>query len=123
MTTRQLKILQHSIGVDQYGRIPRGWDHFTRNFFCAGDGCDTDPDCNALVSLGFMGIYPKRGDCTDYFVTEAGKKAVADQSPNPPKRTKGQERYREWLNVSDVFPDWTFGDWLKNRVKLKESER
>jgi len=25
MTPRQIEILQHSLGVDQYGRTPKGW--------------------------------------------------------------------------------------------------
>lgn len=115
MTHSQLEILQHSLGVDIYGRIPEGFDYFTRNYFCSGEGCDTNPDCLALVNLGFMGVYPKSGNCLDYYVTPAGVKAIAEQSPNPPKLTAGQKRYREWLNIADAYPDGTFGDWLKRK--------
>ena len=100
MTSHQLKILQHTLGVDQYGR---GQQY--RNYFCAGDGCDTDPHCKALVEMGFMGVYPKRKfceNCTDYYVTEAGKKAMALESPYPPTLTPGQKRYRHWLNMGTI---------------------
>ena len=117
MTPNQLQILQHSLGLDQYGQ-----GRMYRNYFCSGDGCDPDPHCKALVELGFMGIYRKRAfceNCTDYYVTEAGKKAMIAESPAPPKLTPGQKRYREWLECADCFPDWTFGDYLKNRKKLQ----
>jgi len=35
MTTRQLEILQHTLGVDQYGQTPKGYTPYTRNHFCA----------------------------------------------------------------------------------------
>lgn len=111
MTTSQLEIIQHSLGVDQYGQGPR-----YRNFFDAGDrDCQT---CNELVDIGYMqrhrstAVFPGH----NFSVTDAGIKAMLAESPKPPKLTPGQKRYREWLNVADCFPDWTFRDWLKKRV-------
>ncbi len=116
MTTAQLHILQHSLGVDQYGRGSEN-----RNHFCAG-GADEDI-CKELIALGYM----KQHHTTEVFpyfncsVTEEGKKAMRRESPPPPKLTAGQVRYREWLRVADVFPDWDFGDWLKHRKGLDET--
>jgi hypothetical protein len=124
LTARQLEILQHALGVDEYGRSPKGanlsYDGFCRNFFCAG-GKDEDI-CRELVEMGYMRqratteVYP-------YFncsVTDAGQKAMREESPKPPKLTPGQKRYKEWLEVADCFPDWSFGDWLKHRREVAQ---
>jgi len=115
MTPAQLHILQHSLGVDQYGR---GQQY--RNHFCAG-GKDRDT-CRELVAVGYMTEH-KASDLTGgdplFTVTQEGRRAMAEASPKPPKLTPGQVRYRDWLKVSDCFPDWGFGDWLKNRKKLQ----
>ena len=110
MNPEQLQILQHSLGVDQYGH---GQQY--RNHFCAG-GAD-EAICRELVAMGYMRRHPTMGwlPCFDYSVTEEGKAAMRKESPKPPKLTAGQKRYREWLRVSDVFPDMTFGDWLKRK--------
>ena len=68
MNQEQLHILQHSLGVDQYGQ----------------------------------------GE----IVTESGKAAVRCESPKPPKLTRSQKRYREFLNEDCGA---SFGEWLKWR--------
>jgi hypothetical protein len=47
LTTRQLEVLQHALGLDEYGR-----GEMYRNHFCAG-GADEDI-CRSLVELGYM---------------------------------------------------------------------
>lgn len=112
LTPAQLEILQHSLGVDQYGQ-----GAMYRNHFIAGE--DDAQVCRALVALGMMREYPPSeltGGDPLFLVTKAGKSAVREYSPKPPKLTAAQQRYREWLKVSDVYPDWDFGDWLRHRM-------
>lgn len=109
LTARQLEILQHSLGVDEYGR---GQQY--RNFFCAGEG-DEDV-CRELIALGFMRqhrtteVYPYL-NCS---VTNEGRRAMFACSPKPPRLTRAQRRYQEWLRIADVY-DITFGEWLKRQ--------
>ncbi len=105
LTPRQLEILQHSLGVDQYGH-----GRMYRNHFCAGGG-DVDI-CRSLVELGYMREHRTTELFPDYncSVTEAGKEAVRQQSPKPPKLTRSQQRYREFLHADTGY---SFGEWLK----------
>lgn len=105
---RRLHVLQHSLGVDQYGRGQQYRDHF-----CAGPGHTDYETCCGLVADGLM----TRRDClpvvggTMFYVTRAGRRWMAENSPAPPKLTRSQQRYRDWLAA-----DWsslTFGEWIK----------
>jgi hypothetical protein len=104
MSPRQLEILQHSLGVDQYGQ-----GRMYRNHFCAGE--DDETICRELVALGYMKTFTRSYlpyyNCT---VTEAGKAAMLAQSPKPPKLTRGQERYRRFLRADSGL---SFREWLK----------
>ena len=124
MTPRQLEILQHALGVNEYGQIPRGFTEHTRNHFCAG-GKDEDI-CRELVALGFM----KQHETTKwmpYFncsVTPEGIQAVRRESPKAPKVTKARQRYMAYLDYTDCH-DCTFReflsiiktDWYKERCE------
>lgn len=106
-----LHILQHSLGVDQFGQ----GDHY-RNRFVTGEGSDDHPLCEALCAMGLMKVSEPRPSVFSgmdlFFVTEAGKRAMAENSPAPPKMTRAQKRYRAWL---DGPADWmTFGDYLRS---------
>lgn len=110
VTVKQLHILQHSIGADQYGRIVRGGG---RNHFVTGEGSRDHPHCVGLVAAGLMtrraGSAISGGD--DIFhVTDAGKSYVFTQSPPPPRLTPGQRRYQAFL---DADCDMRFGEWLR----------
>ncbi len=109
MTSGQLEILQHALGVDQYGR-----GQMYRNHFCAG-GADEDT-CRELVALGYMATFTRSYlpyyNCT---VTDAGKRAMITESPAPPKLTRGQQRYRKFLNADSGE---SFGDWLKQQARV-----
>lgn len=73
MNPEQLQILQHSLGVDQYGH---GQQY--RNHFCAG-GAD-EAICRELVAMGYMRRHPTMGwlPCFDYSVTEEGKPEASE---------------------------------------------
>jgi hypothetical protein len=104
MTPRQLEILQHALGVDEYGR-----GNMYRNHFCAGGG--DEAICRELVALGYMETFTRSYlpyyNCT---VTEAGKSAMREQSPKPPILTRGQQRYRRYLAADTGV---SFREWLK----------
>jgi hypothetical protein len=111
LTTRQLEILQHALGVDQYGQ-----GEMYRNHFCAGG--DDEATCRELVALGFMRLWsnadPNTGETPGFpyyncSVTESGKAAMLAQSPLAPKLTRSQERYRRFLNADSGM---SFKEWL-----------
>lgn len=114
LTPPQLQILQHTLGLDSYGRGPA-----YRNHFCAGTA--DEPDCRSLVLAGYMQRHPTT-EVFPYYncsATDAGRRAVREQSPPPPKLTRGQLRYREYLNIADPF-NGSFGEWLKWKAKQKK---
>ncbi|ARO22906.1 hypothetical protein TAL182_CH01093 [Rhizobium sp. TAL182] len=118
MEENQLHILQHSLGLDQYGR---GQMH--RNHFVTGAGSDDHAACMALVALGYMtrraNVQIYGGD--DLFhVTEVGKRAVIDASPAPPKLSAGQQRYLDYLDADSSL---SFGDWLKWKSRQRAEAR
>lgn len=96
----RLHILQHSLGLDEYGQ-----GRAYRNHFVTSPGTTDWPDCCALVDAGLMKRHPPStltggGYC--FTVTEAGRAHVTNHSPKPPKLTRSQKRYREYL-ASDSF--------------------
>ncbi|MDP9630038.1 UNVERIFIED_ORG: hypothetical protein J2W85_002099 [Ensifer adhaerens] len=110
MNPKLLHILQHSLGADEYGRGGGYRDHFV-----TGEGSNDHADCMELVEAGFMTrratIEMYGGD--DFFrVTEEGKLAMLQYSPQPPKLTKGQQRYQDYL---DADCSMTFIEYLKYR--------
>ncbi len=108
----KLGILQHALGLDQYGRGTK-----YRRYFVTGKGSDDYHTCRELVADGLMedhGNHRITGGDTLFTVTAAGITFVAINSPKPPKLTAGQKRYREYL-YSDGCGE-NFGDWLKRRM-------
>lgn len=117
MNANQLHILQHSLGCDQYGRSEhRGADE--------GDGCfgyyrnryvsDPEPDLIELVTFGLLkdhGPQSLAGGMHCYTVTEHGLAHMRLDSPKPPKLTRSQQRWRDYLKVADCFE--SFGAYLK----------
>lgn len=104
LTQRYLEILQHSLGVDQYGR----GSHY-RNHYCAGG--DDEGACRELVAMGYMETFER--SYLPYYnckVTEAGKAAMTAQSPQPPKLTRSQIRYRRFLDHDSGL---SFREWLR----------
>ena len=108
LTHGQLHILQHSLGVDQYGQ-----GRAYRNHYVIGSNCDGFSDCQELVQLGLMTEHPPReitGGMYWFMVTQEGRKAVQEQSPPPPKLTRSQRRYRNYVQADC---NMSFGEWLK----------
>lgn len=108
MDKAHLHILQHSLGLDEYGR-GRGY----RNHFVTGPGSDDYDACRALVERGLMVEHPPTeisggGSC--FTVTRQGERAVREESPAPPKLTRSQRRYLRFLDADSGL---TFGEWLK----------
>ncbi len=114
MTARQLEILQHALGVDQHGQ-----GEMYRNHFCAGVG--DEPDCRELVAMGYMYVFRPNASPYPYYncaVTDAGKAAMLAESPKPPKLTRGQRRYRQFLAADCGLG---FGEWLRCSRKAQEA--
>jgi len=112
MTTEALHILQHSLGVDQYGL---GTQY--RNHFCTGERCKDWNLCNELVQAGFMedrGVHSLSGEDHVFVVTESGKRAMTENSPTQPKLTRSQKNYIEFLDFDGGI---SFHEWLLMRRK------
>lgn len=108
-----LHILQHSLGLDQYGR-----GNSYRNRYIIGPDGDGFEDCQRLVSEGLMLDLGPQSMCSGmhcFTVTEAGKKYVADNSPKPPKISRSKQRYLDYLEVGDCFE--SFGHYLKYKAR------
>ena len=99
ISTDLLQILQHSLGLNQYGEGKQ-----YRNHYVAGG--DDAAKCRELVAMGYMAERPSSeltGGDPLFQVTPAGVDVVALQSPAPPKLTRGQKRYLKYLEESDCF--------------------
>ena len=100
----RLQILQHSLGLDQYGRGTR-----YRNHFCTGTEGTDFADCRALAEQGLMidhGPRKMHGGMHLFSVTPEGDDYIAQHSPQPPKRSRSQERYRRFLEYGDGFDNF-----------------
>lgn len=108
MNSEQLQILQHSLGLDEYGQ-----GESYRNYFVASEG---HHDWENLLWLVAAAMMTRRagndlsGGGDVFHVTDAGKRAVIEHSPSRPKRTVAQERYDAWLETDCGIP---FGEWLR----------
>ena len=118
MTPRQLEILQHALGCDRYGktdyRTPNDREYFPyyRNHFCAG--ASDEPDCRALVEMGFMEQQPTT-QWLPYFncsVTPAGIEAMRRESPAPAKITRSQQRMKDYHDFADAY-ECSFREFLR----------
>ena len=110
MDSKQLHILQHSLGLDQYGR-----GSTYRSHFVTGEGSDDHAECMALVEAGYMGVrknHPLAGGDDGFWVTEAGKLAAVANSPAPPKVSRSKQRYLDYLAYDSSM---TFIEYLRYR--------
>lgn len=76
--SKWLHILQHSLGLNKYGK---GRQY--RNHFCTAPGSKDYPECQILVGAGFMKEYPGSelsGNSPIFIVTEAGIEYVKRHS-------------------------------------------
>lgn len=116
---RGLHILQHSLGVDRHGQGEQ-----YRRHFVTGPGSVDYADCMALTEAGLMtrrSASDLSGGMDLFLVTPAGRAYVAEYSPPPPKLTRGQRRYREWLDVSDATGE-TFMEFCRRRDRRLKPE-
>lgn len=108
LTDDQLRTLRHMLGIDDPNlREPKPY----RNYYAA---CPGDPEMIALAEVGAVCLTsrPRPGfpyDC--YACTEAGESA-ARMSHRSIRRTKSQRTYSKYLDLSDVFQDLTFREFL-----------
>lgn len=99
-------ILQHSLGLDRYGR---GKSY--RNHYCAGG--DDIAICRDMVARGLMAenrASELTGGSPLFTVTEAGRAYILEHRIDPPKLTRSQKRYRAFL---DADCGMTFREWLR----------
>ena len=101
---QKLHIIQHSLGLDQFGQ-----GTFYRNHFVSDLGCDNYQILLSLVDDGLMteNKHLSGSDLTGggscFYVTEKGRLWVIENSPNPPKISKAKERYRRFLEYGECF--------------------
>lgn len=116
MDKQQLQILQHALGVGDYGD-----KESHRNHFVSGEGGSDHKACLSLVDLGLMRVHVMSKGLTGgddcFTVTPKGIDYVALNSPMrppEPKMTRGQKRYREY-QLSECCE--SFAEWMgfKNR--------
>lgn len=99
---KSLRILQHSLGLDEFGQ-----GQAYRNHFVTSPGSADFKICQDLVAQGLMhtkGVHPlagRGGWC--FWVTEKGREFVAEQSPKPPKLSRSKLRYKRYLEFGDCF--------------------
>ena len=114
MDAKHLQILQHSLGLDQYGR-----GSMYRNHFVTGEGSTDYADCMTLVDAGYMAVrksHPLAGGDDCFWVTEAGKLAAVANSPAPPKLSRSQQNYRNFLDYDSSL---SFIEYLKMRPRKR----
>jgi hypothetical protein len=115
MTDTLLSILQHALGTDQLGRGTMYRDHFV-----AGPGHSDFETCMAATAQGLMRHYEKQWVISGhlFIVTDAGRDFVRVNSPKPDAKQRRRDRYSRWLDISDLMPDLTFGDFLRREKEF-----
>ena len=113
LNPRHLEILQHALGLDQYGR-----GTFYRNHYVAGPGHHSFDECRALTDAGLMedhGTSSLYGGDHCFTVTDAGRRYIREHSPQPPKLTRNQRRYQRFLDADTgmSFREWLGTSWAK----------
>lgn len=106
LTPEQLDLMQHTLGLNQYGLNNFKEKKSTRNYFVfSGGPCRELDVIKSLVELGLMveGDFKSWVDGTWFYVTDEGKERVFAESPNPPKLSRSKERYRRYLEYGDGF--------------------
>lgn len=114
--TDLLHTLQHSLGVDRFGRGEQ-----YRNHFVTGEGSVDHPICMEAVERGLMERWPGTvltGDDALFTVTDAGKAWVAENSPKPDRKQRARDKYSRFLDISDCVPDLTFGEFLRREKEF-----
>lgn len=130
MTDRNpsLHILQHALGLDDYGRdergrIPADVEQPYRNRYVVGEDGDAWKLCLEHVEAGRMTRHDEvrswTGGMSCFCVTASGLEYIRANSPRPPKVSRGQQRYLEWLDETDATNE-KFGAWLKRKARARK---
>lgn len=109
----RLHILQHSLGLDQYG----GGNIYRRHFVTGPGSVDYD-NCCALVEGGLMYVRPPSemtGGDPCFIVTQAGIDFVAKNSPDAPVLSRSQQTYRRFLAAESSL---SFREWLTRKPRV-----
>jgi hypothetical protein len=115
-----IHILQHALGRDEFGQRKKHLTEDYRNHCVAGDGYHSRHLCEEAVRLGLMERNERSvlsGGDHWFHVTDAGMKYVDENSPKPPKKSRGERRYERFLEISDMY-DITFGEFLKREKEF-----
>lgn len=134
MNPRWLSILQHTLGLDQYGHPPEGrrtcpddaFPNCYRNHYALGTHADDFYLLRELVEAGLMmdrGAVAAYGGMHVFHATRAGFEAVKQHSPKPPKLSKSKRRWRHFRVVREVCPDLTFRDYLRAPWRAESESR
>lgn len=121
LTLAQRQIIQHTIGVDEYGR-----EFHKRNFFGTESTCADGKICEQLVAAGLMKWHGKSAMCDNedqYTVTADGRRFFFSSCPTIPKtkkKTAAQKRYQEFLDADSGVP---FFEWIKRKNAQRKNER
>lgn len=109
----KLSILQHALGLDEFGRGTK-----YRNHFVSCKGHHDQPEIDAMVSEGLMaqrhGIHQQLlggEDSYCFYVTKEGERYIEEHSPKPPRLTRSQQRGARWREFGDMFD--SFRDFLR----------
>jgi len=116
-----LGVLQHALGRDEFGQRKKHLTEDYRNHYVAGEGHHSRHLCDEAVEKGLMEKHAATGLSGGdkwFHVTDAGVKYVDENSPKPPKKTRSQLRYQRFLEVSDMDPDLTFGEFQKREKEF-----
>jgi hypothetical protein len=112
-----LALLQHALGLDEYGKSPNGRSY--RNRFVANEGSDDFAICMRHAAAGRMTRYEPSAlsggaDSYCFVVTDAGRAFVKALSPSPPRLTRGQIRYQAYQSEESGL---SFGEWLRSNTR------
>ena len=77
---------------------------------------------DAKQHMGVRKNHPLAGGDDGFWVTEAGKLAVLENSPAPPKLTRSQQTYRDWLRYDSDMPFIEYAK-MKSRQRAMEAGR
>jgi hypothetical protein len=97
----KLHILQHTLGLDQYGQ---GRQY--RNHFVTGPNTDDWSVCCELTELELMRKHQPNalsGGSYIFTATQKGIDYVAKNSPIKPKESRSKQRYKRYREYGDGF--------------------
>jgi hypothetical protein len=116
LSPAQLHVLQHSLGVDGFGR----GNHYRNRYVCDPG----NPEIESLLALGLMEdvtrqVRTSMDGMHCYVVTDAGKRAMFANSPRPPKLTRSEKRWARFVDSGAKEVGWSFPEWLKTEEGRK----